>query len=211
MAKYLTRSSADAPPRYQLTVLPLTFYSLSRHGSGLNNQGQVVGVSSLDSIARGKGGSPLLRLALWQRGKKQWLLFSAQEHLDLDRSSTAAGINDRGQVIGNFQVISFGAVTSYSSNAFLWAKGSLVDIPLLPGDDYCAVQGLNNHGEAVGTAATNAGLSHAFIYRRGKTINQGVGSASGINDQSWIIGEGHVDTGPSPQRTFTFLLTQKRK
>lgn len=195
-------SKADTLPRYQLTVLPLTFYSLSGHGCGLNNKGQVIGDSTADRVERGNDLPPLLRLALWQRGKKLRLLFSAQTHLDMDRHSTAVSINDRGQVVGNFQIISSGGWTYYGSHAFCWTKGHLANIPLLPGDDYGAALGLNNHGDVVGTSnqnirgdllvdappGTNANAPHAFVYRRGKTTWLGFGSANSINDRGQIVG-----------------------
>ncbi len=195
-------ASADAPPRYTLTALPLTFYSLSGRGSGLNNRGQVVGVTGAYDLQRQVDAPPLLRLALWQRGRRLRLLVSAQEQAWAGRNSTAAAINDRGEVVGNFQIISSGAWTYTGSNSFRWASGHLAIIPGLPGDDYWAVIGLNNRGDAVGTSnknirgdltaemppGTDADAPHAFVSSRGKTTWLGIGVANGINDRGQIVG-----------------------
>lgn len=195
-------ANAETPPRYTLTVLPLTFYSLSGRGSGLNNRGQVVGVTGAYDPQRQVDAPPSLRLALWQRGRRLRLLVSAQEQAWAGRSSTAAAINDRGEVAGNFQVINSGGWTYTGSNSFRWAHGRLAIIPGLPGDDYWAVTGLNNLGDAVGTSNKNIrgdliaemppgadpDAPHAFVSSHGRTASLGLGIANGINDRGQIVG-----------------------
>ena len=61
--------SADAQPRYKMTVLPLDFYGRNEVDDaalqgGINAQGQVVGVGPVRS-----GSLVDSRVALWQKGR----------------------------------------------------------------------------------------------------------------------------------------------
>src|SRR5207302_4587432 len=73
-----------------------------------------------------------------------------------DTSSSAAAINDRGQIVGTSGFP--------GEHAFLFDNGVMIGLPTLPGGHFSGALGINNHGEIVGSSdATNA-LSHATLW-----------------------------------------------
>ena len=99
--------------------------------------------------------------------------------------SSSAGVNDRGDVIGN-----------YSTNTgFFWHAGKLTNLGELPGADYAYAAGLNASGAVVGysgNASSVGSWSHAFVWRDGTlTALPDLGSsgqAAAINDSGTVAG-----------------------
>src|SRR5215211_2000108 len=78
-------------------------------------------------------------------------------------SSTASGINDRGQVVGQSDVPS-GA----GHHAFLWEKGKMTDLGTLPGSSLSNALDINDRGQVVGssTLASDSAPEHAVLWTK---------------------------------------------
>lgn len=99
-------------------------------------------------------------------------------------SSSAYGLNDLGQVVGDSYLASRGGETGH---AFLNTGGSMSDLGTLGGSSSTAL-GINNLGTVVGTSATSDGSHHAFRYD-GVISNLGYSDrAYAINDAGTIVG-----------------------
>jgi probable HAF family extracellular repeat protein len=121
---------------------------------GINNRGQVVGVSALS-------GSTTTHAVLWIRdgGKPRDL-----GTLSGDVNSAGLGINDRGEVVGGSID---GGVASGNPRAFLWRNGVMTDLnTLVPASTplyLLTAFTINNAGEIAGFGATSSGDIHAFL------------------------------------------------
>jgi probable HAF family extracellular repeat protein len=103
-------------------------------------------------------------------------------------SSSAAAINNRGQVVGTSAVAG-----DINSHAFLYSNGRIVDLGTLGGPTSSAA-GINDAGEVVGESMLVGGnVRHAFLYSRGKMADIGTlggenSSAAAINNRGQIVG-----------------------
>ena len=74
--------------------------------------------------------------------------------------SIAAGINDRGQVVGTSSTANLSG-----DHAFLFENGEMVDLGTLPGGDLSEAEGINNHGQVVGSSTSAlSSISHATLW-----------------------------------------------
>jgi probable HAF family extracellular repeat protein len=121
---------------------------------------------------------------------------------------TAYHTSASGQVVGAAP-IQVGA-SALEIHAFAYSSGTMTDLGTLGGNAAGAnssyALGNNNLGQVVGTTTTptspgNSIVSHAFIYSQGSMLdlnnlldssgaNWSLASASGINDNGWIVGDG---------------------
>lgn len=209
-------AGADTPPRYRLTVLPLTFSGYNEvdadswGGSGINAQGQIVGMASVKS-----GRFRDDRAALWQRGHPLRVL---DKRPITDPNATSGqdfvyptAINTRGKTTATHTVSCSGAYTIQFSTACLLWNGRVnwfsQGFPSDP-DTSSAAFGLNDKGDVVGsfvyddTAADAPTNSHpppgtegrqAFLRRGGRILPLWWGVARGVNNQDWIIGAKDTD------------------
>ena len=149
-------------------------------GYGINDQGQVVGMSQIEN------------------GPYHACLYSDSVLRDLGTlggsHSAAYSINSRGQVVGTAQ-------TDASSNhAFLYEQGRMRDLGTLGGIDSCA-RDINDRGDIVGQADTPEGSTHAFLYRDSVLRDLGtlpMGSESiayGLNSQGEVVGTASLRSG----------------
>jgi probable HAF family extracellular repeat protein len=67
-------------------------------------------------------------------------------------SSSASGINDRGQIVG------FSTTASGDFHAFLYENGVMTDLGTLPGSNFSVANGINNRGDVVGASGGHAVL-----------------------------------------------------
>lgn len=78
--------------------------------------------------------------------------------------SFATEINDRGEIIGEYQT------TAGDTRAFLWQNGRVNDLGTLGGHN-TSVADINNHGQIVGSSETVDGVTHPFLWERGRMID----------------------------------------
>jgi probable HAF family extracellular repeat protein len=123
---------------------------------------------------------------------------------------TAYHTSASGQVVGAAP-IQVGASAS-ETHAFAYSGGIMTDLGTLGGNAAGAnnsyALGNNNLGQVVGTTTSpgNTVVSHAFIYTQGSMLdlnsrldssgaNWSLASASAINDNGWIVGDGGTPGG----------------
>jgi probable HAF family extracellular repeat protein len=164
---------------------------------GINNQGQVVGISSK---VVGYDVNPFgqrypyqeSRACLWVKGRilDLGILGSFNGY----GYSIAWAINNRGQVVG------YSTTANSNAHAFLWENGKMIDLGTLGGPTSSAV-GINERGQVVGTSATASGSSHVFLWEKGVMTDLGAfGGAAGagataINDSGHILAATQMASG----------------
>jgi probable HAF family extracellular repeat protein len=100
---------------------------------------------------------------------------------DAHSSSSATGLNERGQVIGVWQ-------TGSGGRGFLWENGRMTDLGTLSGGAGTVPADINEHGQIVGSTRAADGASHAFLWQRGRMTDLGPGGATAINDHGQVLG-----------------------
>ena len=157
---------------------------------GINDQNQVVGVSS----------------TLY--GNQHAFLYSNGTIADLGNilsaggNSTAYAINNAAQIVGPSDTDS-----KVSPHAFLKDGNSVTDLGSFGGQSIA--YDINNFGQVVGTSYTalNAN-SYAYLYTNGTMINLGTlggssSSAGGLNDLGQVVGRSNI-AGDSASHAFVF-------
>ncbi len=163
---------AISTPRYQFTKIS---FSRPFHPRGMNNLGQVAG-----EVSNGPSGPPW-HAAVWYPSGTIADLGKLSGGSDY---STAADINDNGQVAGYSQ-------TSSGNRAFLWEYGSMLDLGTLGSGDSIG-NALNGSGQVVG----RSGVPHAFLWTAGTgmtdlgDLDSGTRSseAYAVNDSGLLVG-----------------------
>jgi probable HAF family extracellular repeat protein len=141
-------------------------------GRGINDRGQVVGVTWTSSFLWEDGVMTPIPIAgdINNRGqivgtgetpdgRSHAMLWDDGQTIDLgtlpgDDSSEAYAINNRGQVVGR----SFHSSRFPRTRAFLWTSGTMIDLGLLPGDEWGHAADINDHGDIVGMSGEHAVL-----------------------------------------------------
>ncbi len=176
LAVLLGLAASDALAARQYTVTRIPSFS-----TAINNRGDVVGVAS---------DTPPYQYAFFWSGGIRTSLGSLA-----GARSWAAGVNDRGQVVG----YSDAAPLDWSyTHAFLYSDGAMADIGTLGGNNSSAAA-INAAGQVAGTAETALGRQHAFRYSGGNMLDLGTldgfsSSAMDINAVGDVVGEsgGHA-------------------
>jgi probable HAF family extracellular repeat protein len=179
-------SMLDQSPSNTLSQRPVLFSggtvtSLGSFGggygfaNGINNSGQVVGLS------------------IYSSGVGHAFLYSNATMTDLGsfggsfEYSCAYGINDHTQIVGN-------SVLNGRDRGFLWQSGTMIDLgDLVGGSGNTRAYAINNSAHVVGnTWGNDPANCHAFVWRAGTMIDLGPGIAEGINDAGVVAG-GNAD------------------
>ena len=165
--------------------------------SAINASGHVVGWA---------GQAPGVEYAfVWKDGVMTSLGALGGFVKDMYRSpeSSAADINDLGQVVGS----SYTDV-DWQRHAFLWQDGHMTDLGALPGGDYSSALGINNRGQVVGHSSRAFLWDDGTMYKLEDLVDLGgqwqfLMAAVAINDSGQIVGRGKRTNGSNQ----VFLLT----
>ncbi|HWR98709.1 MAG TPA: hypothetical protein VN317_09845 [Candidatus Methanoperedens sp.] len=102
--------------------------------------------------------------------------------------SGAYGINNRGQVVGSVCLPS--SVYPPPCHAFLYDKGTMIDLGDAFGGDWSLARAVNDRGQIVGTSYSFAtDKSHGILYDNGEIIDLGVNVEPwAINNSGQVVG-----------------------
>jgi len=149
--------------------------------SAINDAGRIVGSRLSNAVTNEFGVSYQSQAVLFDRGS----LLTLEPGTN---NSGAAGINNRGQIVGGY------ALSGGASHAFLYRKSLTTDLGTLGGATSGAT-GINDRGEIVGSSDMAPGslAYHPFFYRHGLmqdlgTLGGSRGAANAINDLGEIVG-----------------------
>jgi len=164
--------------------------------NAVNDRGQAVGFAS-NAIADANSLEGLLtqtRATVWQNGMTKDLGTLG------GTDAEALYINEQGQIVGQSYTVdsipppnAHCTDTPLTLHAFIWEKGSMVDLGTLGGT--CAfAYALNNHGQIAGQATlADDQADHPFIWQDGNMEDLGAlggtyGYASWLNDSGIVVG-----------------------
>ncbi|MCG3141822.1 MAG: hypothetical protein HDKAJFGB_03151 [Anaerolineae bacterium] len=175
-------ASSSAGARYTITDLGTLSGGITK-GYGINEKGQIVGISQIGSY---------MHAFLWDDGTMTNLGALGSY------GSWAYDINDAGQVVGGSYV-----GEEFHTHAFLWQNGAMQDLGTMGGPDSYAV-GINSAGQAVGSACCvpDSYVTHAVRWGSGGGITDlgdldplwiKTSMAYGINDAGQIVGQSDTD------------------
>ncbi|HEX4920592.1 MAG TPA: hypothetical protein VFV92_07620, partial [Candidatus Bathyarchaeia archaeon] len=145
------------PHKDEIQALPPLPSDVVSLATGINEHGQVVGMSS-PICGQLSLTSTSQRVVLWQNGSV----------IDLGSLGGIANnlpfaINDRGEVVGVSDVAG-----DTAQHGFLWTKDKgMQDLGLLPGDVVSNALGLNNKGQVVGGSADVNNNGSAVLWENG--------------------------------------------
>jgi probable HAF family extracellular repeat protein len=130
----------------------------------INNLGEIIGTSYINSVPNQSTGVPTTHPFLWREGKM----------VDLGdlggTASSAGGINDHTQIIGNSNLAG-----DQVSDPFLWEEGRLMDLNTNTlGGNPITANAINNAGEIVGGASFPGHPFSAYVRKYGVALNLGV-------------------------------------
>jgi probable HAF family extracellular repeat protein len=181
-------------------------------GEGVNERGEVIGISTLAGNIAGANGQPIFHPFIWRHGCIRDLGTLGGDNGDV------SWINDAGQVVGVADLPG-----SETHDAFLWERGRMVDLGNL--GQTSRASAINSRGQVVGSSKTNDGQFHAFLWNKGTPMIdlnvfvpegadlQLLTDALNINDRGEIMGLGFPPGIPTDNIDFgahVFLLVPCR-
>ncbi|MBE9036723.1 DUF3466 family protein [aff. Roholtiella sp. LEGE 12411] len=121
---------------------------------------------------------------------------------------SAYGINDAGQVVGQFY-------TGKENHAFVWSKSSgITDLGTLSGGSSSVANDINDMGQVVGQSGSSKG-DRAFVWSKSSGMTNlgtlgGSSVATGINNAGQVVGSSNLGlTDDSPPPTSRAFLWSK--
>jgi probable HAF family extracellular repeat protein len=200
------RAALWEPRSGEMTELPPLPGDSTSAATGINNRGQVVGISGECDVAVGRFSAQ--HAVLWEDGVPRDI-----GNLGGDSWHTPMAINARGDVVG-FSNPPAGVGGAFRAHAFLWTEGGgIEDLGTLPGNTSSQALGINARGQVVGLSSGGTGGLRAFLYQDGvmtdlNTLVPGYDGrllfAGDINDAGLITGAAlDADTGD----VVTFVAT----
>jgi probable HAF family extracellular repeat protein len=186
------------PDANQISELPLSSGDTSGAATGINEQGQIVGISGICDQAVGR--YTAAHALLWEK---------SGQIVDLGNLgalfwNTPTNINQRGDVVGFA-----GAPNDPDGNflqAFIWTReGGIQPLGFLPGDVHSEAYGINERRQVVGLSCDADGNCRAFIWENGlmrdlndfkpATYTATLEQARDINEAGEIAGRSLDSTG----------------
>jgi len=177
-------------------IQQLTPYGSDPDGAatGINNRGQVVGISGICQNA--VGNESAIHAVLWENGVPRDL-----GNLGGSAWHTPMAINEQGVVVGFSDLVGDQQGSNPNFHAFEWTRpGPMHDLGTLPGDAISEGLGVNSRNQIVGVSfAAGFANPRAFIYQNGHMVdlntlvpNSPVYLQVGgdINDEGVIVGQG---------------------
>jgi probable HAF family extracellular repeat protein len=125
-------------------------------GAAINASGEVAG------SAQTSKGAP--HAVVWHGKQPRDLGLLAQGDY-----SSAHGINDQGDVVGEGNIVPSG-----KPQAFLWHAGKMQQLARLPGGTTCSAQAINESGAIIGMCDVPSGPAHGVIWRNGSVKDLGI-------------------------------------
>ena len=145
-------------------------------GAGINESGKVVGQVTAAGIDEGEA-------FMWQNGKITFLGTVAGRSY-----SSADAVNERGQVVGeSYGIPQMMSPEHVRSRAFLWQKGQMTDLGVLPGMKECRAFGINERSQVIGTCRNGSKNAAGFVWQAGK-MTRIDGTPTAINGRGQIVG-----------------------
>ena len=182
------------PGDNQIQQLPPYGSDLDGAATGINNHGQVVGISGICQNAVGNQSAK--HAVLWQNGVP----------IDLGNLGGAAwhtpmAINNGGVVVGFSDLPGDQGGSNPNFHAFVWVRpGPMQDLGTLPGDAISEALGVNTQGQMVGVSyAAGFNNPRAFIDQGGHMVDLNALAPNSpvylqvggdINDAGVIVGQG---------------------
>jgi len=140
--------------RGQVIDLGLLPNAVSGNALAMNDRGDIVGAVNLFDTSAG-----MQHAFVWRHGEMSDL---GPEFESVSLGSSAAwAINNRGQIVGQM-----------GGTGFLWDRGRTVTIESLGGSGSQALA-INDRGDVAGWGQTASGLTHAFLWSKGRMLDLG--------------------------------------
>jgi probable HAF family extracellular repeat protein len=140
--------------------------------------GEATGINSLGQVSG----------TVWSNGTAHGVIWSGGTSIDLGANTSAAAINDAGQVAGS------------GNQAFLYQNGTRTNLGTLPGGSWSLAEGLSGNGAVAGYGNTASGI-RGFVWTPGAGMQElatlGGGSSYGmaVNDSGVVAGSAAVGSG----------------
>lgn len=196
------------PGQHQMQQLPPYSGDPDGAATGINDNGQVIGISGICQNA--VGNQTAIHALLWQHGTVTNL-----GNLGGYAWNTPMALNNHGQIVGFSDLSGDQHGANPNFHAFLWTQSrGIQDLGTLPGDAISEALGINDQGQVVGVSY-GAGFTNprAFLWQDGvmTDLNTLITSGSSlylqaaqeINDLGEIVGQASDQTtGNAP----AFLL-----
>lgn len=147
--------------------------------TGINDKGEIVGTDETSA-------SPGLTSWVYDSNGPHYL--TAAVASVGGRNATVRGINNRGEVVGSFALLSDAAI----QHAFVYAGGVVTDLGTF-GAISARGTAINRHGQIAGTVGRGS-ATQAFRYRNGNMVDLGTlpgsdaSEAAAINDDGTVVG-----------------------
>lgn len=97
-------------------------------------------------------------------------------------SSFATAVNNRDVVVGGSQF----QPGNTQSRAFIWQRGVMTALPMLPGSQFSGPVAINERGEIAGFSIV-AGTAHAVVWTAGRIVDLGPGRTVGLNQRGQVL------------------------